>query len=101
MKVALAKALNDFLDPIRERREHYKNDMPYVEDVLMQGVRRGSQHRRRNHATCPRRDAHQLLHIVMVIAGTAVLLRFRRISIQRCNPLSPFWERVRVRAHDQ
>ena len=41
VKVALAQALNDFLDPIRERREHYKNDMPYVEDVLMVGVRRG------------------------------------------------------------
>ncbi len=41
VKTALAQALNDFLDPIRDRREHYKNDMPYVEDVLMQGVRRG------------------------------------------------------------
>ena len=41
VKVALAEALNEFLDPIRERRELYKNDMPYVEDVLMQGVRRG------------------------------------------------------------
>ena len=41
VKTALAQALNDFLDPIRDRREHYKNDMPYVEDVLMQGVMRG------------------------------------------------------------
>ena len=41
VKTALAQALNDFLDPIRVRREHFKNDMPYVEDVLMQGVRRG------------------------------------------------------------
>ena len=41
VKSALAQALNDFLDPIRERRERYKNDMPYVEDVLMDGVRRG------------------------------------------------------------
>lgn len=41
VKVALAEALNEFLDPIRDSREHYKNDMPYVEDVLMQGVRRG------------------------------------------------------------
>ncbi|MCY4474663.1 MAG: tryptophan--tRNA ligase [Chloroflexi bacterium] len=41
VKTALAQALNDFLDPIRDSREHYKNDMPYVEDVLMQGVRRG------------------------------------------------------------
>ena len=41
VKSALAQALNDFLDPIRERRERYKNDMPYVEEVLMDGVRRG------------------------------------------------------------
>lgn len=41
VKRALAQALNDFLDPIRERREHYKNNMPYVEEILMDGVRRG------------------------------------------------------------
>ena len=41
VKVALAEALNEFLDPVRERREHFKQDMPFVEDVLMQGVRRG------------------------------------------------------------
>ena len=41
VKRALALALNDFLDPIRERREQFTNDMPYVEDVLMDGVRRG------------------------------------------------------------
>ena len=41
VKVALASALNEFLEPVRERRERYKADMPYVEDVLMDGVRRG------------------------------------------------------------
>ena len=41
VKVALAQALNDFLDPVRERRAHFQKDMPFVEDVLMQGVRRG------------------------------------------------------------
>ena len=41
VKRALASALNEFLEPIRERRERYKADMPYVEDVLMDGVRRG------------------------------------------------------------
>ena len=41
VKRALAVALNEFLDPIRDRRERFKQDMPYVEDVLMQGVRRG------------------------------------------------------------
>jgi tryptophanyl-tRNA synthetase len=41
VKRALAAALNEFLDPIRERRERYKSDMPYVEDVLIDGARRG------------------------------------------------------------
>ncbi len=41
VKVALAKALNEFLDPIRERRQAYASDTSYVEDVLMDGVRRG------------------------------------------------------------
>ena len=41
VKVALAKALNEFLNPIRERRQHYLSDTSYVEDVLMDGVRRG------------------------------------------------------------
>ncbi len=41
VKVALAEALNDFLDPVRERRAHFQKNMPFVEDVLMQGVRRG------------------------------------------------------------
>ena len=41
VKRALASALNEFLEPIRERRERYGADMPYVEDVLMDGVRRG------------------------------------------------------------
>ena len=41
VKRALSLALNDFLGPIRERREGFKGDMGYVEDVLMSGVRRG------------------------------------------------------------
>ena len=41
VKLALASALNNFLDPIRERREDFSRDMPFVEDVLMQGVRQG------------------------------------------------------------
>ncbi len=41
VKVALAMALNEFLDPIRERRQAYASDTSYVEDVLMDGVRRG------------------------------------------------------------
>ncbi len=41
VKRALAAALNEFLDPIRERREQFRQDMPYVEDVLLHGVRQG------------------------------------------------------------
>ena len=43
VKRALAKALNDFLEPIRERRSQYESDRSYVEDVLRQGKRRGSE----------------------------------------------------------
>ena len=38
VKRALAAAINDFLDPIRERREYYKQRIWLVEDALMSGV---------------------------------------------------------------
>ena len=38
VKRALAAAINDFLDPIRERREYYKQRNGLVEDALMSGV---------------------------------------------------------------
>ena len=38
VKRALAAAINDFLDPIRERREYYKQRIGLVEDALMSGV---------------------------------------------------------------
>ena len=40
VKQKLARALNAFLDPIRERRAYYEARPGYVEDVLMQGVER-------------------------------------------------------------
>ncbi len=40
VKQKLARALNAFLDPIRERRAYYAARPGYVEDVLMQGVER-------------------------------------------------------------
>ena len=43
VKRALAEALNDFLEPIRERRSQYESDRSYVEDVLRDGKRRGSE----------------------------------------------------------
>ena len=41
VKVALAEAINAFLDPIRERRNEFAEDMYYIEEVLMDGVERG------------------------------------------------------------
>ena len=40
VKAKLAKALNDLLDPIRERRARYEADMPHVQDVLEAGTKR-------------------------------------------------------------
>lgn len=41
VKVALAEAINRFLEPIRERRATFMNDKAYVEDAIMEGVKRG------------------------------------------------------------
>src|SRR5205814_7781077 len=40
VKRALAKALNDFLDPIRERRAHYEQQPDLARDVVMEGTRK-------------------------------------------------------------
>lgn len=40
VKKALAKALNDFLDPVREKRAYYEQHMDQVEEAIMSGVRR-------------------------------------------------------------
>ncbi len=41
VKRALAAAINDFLDPIRERRGYYEQHIELVEEALMSGVERG------------------------------------------------------------
>lgn len=41
VKMALARAINDFLEPIRERRAHFEKNMDLVEEAIMSGVRRG------------------------------------------------------------
>lgn len=38
VKEKLARALNQFLDPIRERREHFAKDSGYVEQVIYEGT---------------------------------------------------------------
>ena len=38
VKLALAEAINNFLDPIREKRAHYEQNMDLVEDALTTGV---------------------------------------------------------------
>ena len=40
VKMALAEAINNFLDPIREKRHYYEENMNLVEDALMAGVAR-------------------------------------------------------------
>ncbi|MEX0761120.1 MAG: tryptophan--tRNA ligase [Dehalococcoidia bacterium] len=40
VKKALALAINNFLEPIRERRAHFEQNMPLVEEALMSGVGR-------------------------------------------------------------
>ncbi|HIF71162.1 MAG TPA: tryptophan--tRNA ligase [Dehalococcoidia bacterium] len=40
VKVALAEALNNFLDPIREKRAYYEANMSLVEEAIMSGVAR-------------------------------------------------------------
>ncbi len=40
VKEKLARALNQFLDPIRERREYYASRAGFVEDVLYRGTER-------------------------------------------------------------
>ncbi len=40
VKQKLAKALNDFLDPIRERRVTFEKDMKQVEEYLIEGTKR-------------------------------------------------------------
>jgi tryptophanyl-tRNA synthetase len=39
VKRALARALNDFLDPIRERRAHFETQPDMVRDIVMDGTR--------------------------------------------------------------
>ncbi len=40
IKVALAEAINTFLDPIREKRAYYEANMNLVEEAIMSGVAR-------------------------------------------------------------
>jgi tryptophanyl-tRNA synthetase len=43
VKEKLARALNAFLDPLRERREHYASQSGYVERVIYEGTREVSE----------------------------------------------------------
>ena len=38
IKIALANSINEFLNPIREKRENLKSNMPMVEEALMSGI---------------------------------------------------------------
>ena len=41
LRVALAEALNELLEPIRDRRAQFEQNMDLVEEAIMSGVRRG------------------------------------------------------------
>jgi tryptophanyl-tRNA synthetase len=41
VKKKLVRALNEFLDPIRERRRIYENNPALVDEILIEGTRRG------------------------------------------------------------
>jgi len=43
VKRSLAKALNEFLDPIRERRAQYEGNPEYLREILMEGTRKARQ----------------------------------------------------------
>lgn len=40
IKIALANSINEFLNPIREKRENLKSNMPMVEEALMSGIKK-------------------------------------------------------------
>jgi tryptophanyl-tRNA synthetase len=40
VKMSLAKALNAFLDPIRERRVHYAQGKGLIEEIIFEGTER-------------------------------------------------------------
>jgi tryptophanyl-tRNA synthetase len=68
VKQRLARALNAFLDPIRERRAHYKARKGFVEEMLLQGTSRAR-------AECQRtleeaREAMGLTYFRQLMAGT-------------------------------
>ena len=55
VKQELVKALNDFLDPIRERRAQYEDKPDMVREILMEGTRKARAVARRRSAWCARR----------------------------------------------
>ena len=43
IKKYVTQAVNDYFEPIRERRHAYENDLDYVKDVLNEGNRRANE----------------------------------------------------------
>ena len=43
LKKYVTEAVNEYFAPIRERRQHYENDLDYVKDVLHEGNRRANE----------------------------------------------------------
>jgi tryptophanyl-tRNA synthetase len=75
VKEKLARALNYFLDPIRERREHFAKDSGYVEQVIYEGTLK------------MQKTADETLSMMKKAMGlTGVWNRISRKARERINP---------------
>ena len=43
LKKYVTEAVNNYFEPIRERRHRFENDLDYVKDVLAEGNRRANE----------------------------------------------------------
>jgi tryptophanyl-tRNA synthetase len=74
VKQKLARALNDFLEPFRERRAQYEGKPELVEEILMEGTRR------------MRQEARETLALVRQAMGLYGLDLKRRLDEEACPP---------------
>jgi len=70
VKRKLARALNNFLDPFRERRARYESSPGLVDDLLMQGTRR---------ARAIAHETMEMVHNAMGLYGPRMLKRIDHI----------------------
>jgi len=72
VKEKLARALNDFLDPLRERRAYYESQTGLVDEIIYEGTLRA------------RKEAHETLRLAKEAMGLSrVFTRIRRRAERR------------------